>query len=474
MNVDIIRRSVIATVLFGFTAGGAIAQETTDSAGTAGDDTTVAPDAAPEISAAVEDSWSWLSAGGDFRAREVHFDDIPIIADPPGVTRGGMNHFFRFRTRLWARADAGEFGTYYGRLTHEFRYNVKPDNNTAWEWSEEAVVDSLYVDYMEIEDWSFRVGRQDFAGPVTGYGTGKLILDGTPKDGSRTIYFDALKIRYSAIENMTVDVVGVYNQPENELAINSQDRDVTGYTAGYNDMTESGAFVYLKDNRFADTPYEAYYIYKRESSWVKGDDPMSGGNFNTFGGRLMPKMGEDFAGNLEVAYQFGNRGAQDQEAWMVDAVVDYAIPAMTEKGGKLSLGIYYLSGDDPDTMDDEGWNPLWARWPQYSELYVYAFDAEGAGRWSNVIFPHLDFAMRITDSVGLKAYIGQMLADEANGPGGGTERGWLGVIRSDFTLAQGNYGKVTGHLLAEAFDPGDYYNVSEMAHFLRWELLYSF
>ena len=475
MNVDVIRRSVLATAAFGMASGSVVAQESKDSAAEAAEVSTAVVAAAEPVE--VTPAKKWLTGGGDIRVRQVQFDDIPIVADPPGVTRGGMNKFFRFRTRLWAKADAGEYLSFYGRLTHEVRYYANPTNDT-WEWPDEVVVDSLYMDIKNVPDWAFRLGRQDFAGPVTGYGTGKLILDGTPKDGSRTIYFDAVKAQYLGIDNVSIDLVGIYNQPENDLVISSEDRDLTGYTAGYNDMTESGGFVYLKDSRYANTPYEAYYVYKRESSWMKGDVDMPSGYFNTFGGRVMPTLGDDFSANVELAYQFGERsGGQEQDGWLLDAALAYAIPAMEGHAPTLTAGYYYLSGNDPDTTDDEGWNPLWARWPQYSELYVYAFDAEGAGRWSNVMFAHLDYSMILSQWARLKAYVGPMYADQKNGPGGGSERGWLGVIRSDFTIFKGwphGAGRLTGHLLAEVFKPGDYYNVEDTAHFLRWELTYAF
>ena len=39
--------------------------------------------------------------GGDLRIRQEAFDHIPILADPPGVTRGGENNAFRIRPRIW-------------------------------------------------------------------------------------------------------------------------------------------------------------------------------------------------------------------------------------------------------------------------------------------------------------------------------------------------------------------------------------
>ncbi len=58
---------------------------------------TAKPAADVEKPAAQKPTLRW---GGDIRIREEMFDNIPIKADPPGVTRGGMNDFFRFRTRL--------------------------------------------------------------------------------------------------------------------------------------------------------------------------------------------------------------------------------------------------------------------------------------------------------------------------------------------------------------------------------------
>ena len=43
---------------------------------------------------------------------------------------------------------------------------------------------------------------------------------------------------------------------------------------------------------------------------------------------------------------------------------------------KLNFDAEYLSGDDPDTNTNEGFDPLWGRWPQWSELYVYTWVKE--------------------------------------------------------------------------------------------------
>ena len=132
--------------------------------------------------------------GADERIRQEYFDHIPISKDPPGVTRGGENDYFRFRTRAWVEGDVLPGVTLRARIVNETRAWVYPDmskslQRSTYNWPDEWVFDNLYVNWTLLDDKvAFRVGRQELI-----YGTGKVILEGTPKDGSRTIYFTAAK-----------------------------------------------------------------------------------------------------------------------------------------------------------------------------------------------------------------------------------------------------------------------------------------
>ena len=428
-----------------------------------------------------------LSAGGDIRIRQVFFKDIPIKADPPGVTRGGENHFFRFRTRVWGELDAFENITVYGRLANEFREYVKPDNED-WEKPDEVIVDNLYLDVRNLfgDRVDLRIGRQDLV-----YGTGKVLLEGTPKDGSRTIYSDAVKLTWKGLDpaasKTSIDFLGIYNEPENHLAYKSEERDLTGLVAGFNDMRESGGGVYVKNKMSDSFSGEYYYFYKEESEWSRMVRNAAGEmeervtpklELNTVGARLMPKFTDRFSANVEGAYQFGERGEAEVQGLMVDAFLRYALPWFESMNPVVGAGIYYLSGSEPGASREKGWNPLWARWPQYSELYIYAYDADGAGRWSNVSMPHVDLTFSPFKGVKTAAMVGYMMAPEEDGPGGGDERGLLGTMRTDFTVRERlltSKDKLTGHLLFEVVDPGDYYSSERhTAYFARWELMYAF
>lgn len=441
--------------------------------------------------------------GGDIRIREVKFDDIPIKADPPGVTRGGENHFFRFRTRLWSEVDPIQNVTLRVRAVNEFRAWDKPDASPAaqrsnYDWPDEVVFDNLSVELKGLANdrLDVKVGRQDMI-----YGNGFLILEGTPKDGSRTIYFNAAKATWKGIPDTTVDLFGIQNRSIDQLAINDADRDLTGFTSANDDMTEKGLGLYIKNKTAPQFPFEAYLIYKREGKWNQAARKAEDGSFlppgyawqsldegrgivenpplnlGTLGTRLMPVFSERLKGNIELAYQVGEREDSDVRGYGIDAFLVYDTPFLTEMKPSVKYGVYYLSGDDPTTEDDEGWNPLWARYPQYSELYIYSYDADAAGRWGNVMMPHVGVSLSPVKNIKTSAMVAYLRAPEEDGPGGGDERGWLGVVKGEFLIRERllcKKDKLTGHLWLEVLEPGNYYNVEDTAYFARWQLMYEF
>jgi hypothetical protein len=403
--------------------------------------------------------------GGDIRLREVYFDNIPYTNG--GEARTGVNHFQRYRTRLWGEYHHSENLMVRARLTNEFRTYDEPDNNV-YNSLDEVLIDNLYVDWKG-KDWALRLGRQDLI-----YGTGKVIMDGTPKDGSRTIYFDAVKLTYKGLPDTNVDFLLMYTHAKDPLAIHSEDRDIVGFSGGDDyEGFEAGGGVYLKNHSLEKLPFEAYYLVKTHEQDVTY---LNDNDRHTVGVRLMPKLSSLLNGNLEAAYQLGD----DISAFMIDAKVNLGIAPLAEQKARVGLGWYYLSGDDPDTDKDEGWNPLWARWPQYSELYVYAYDTDGAGRWSNLNMPYVDFSISPIKKLTSHLLVGYMWAPEATGAGGGHDRGWLATLKNSFTIKEKLFthkDKLGGHLLVEFMEPGNYYTDDQQDHtasFLRAELTYSF
>jgi hypothetical protein len=145
----------------------------------------------------------------------------------------------------------------------------------------------------------------------------------------------------------------------------------------------------------------------------------------------------------------------------------------------LGLAYEFLSGDDPDTQDDEMFDNLWGRWPRWSEIGLYSYAAETrignaanlhriGPSWSITPIKNLDFsasyyALFAQHEVATRAP--QVLFS-------GTDR-----FRGHFFQAVLKYKfsrHVSGHLWGEVQLPGDYYVNDKLMSFLRAEVLFTF
>ena len=454
------------------------------------------------FSAAAEESGKPVSAfrfGGDERIRQEYFDNAPAKNDLSGYARGGENNYFRFRTRLWSEWNPASDWTFRMRVSNEIRSWMEPDvdsrpERSTYEYPDDLIFDNLYIERRNLlnGDVDLRIGRQDLV-----YGRGKVMADGTPGDGSRTGFYNALKTVWRINEKNTLDFFCVYNKSDDDLAINSTERDLNIYPKAMDGVTESGAGIYLKNASFENNPFEAYLIYKRESEY----DERTATNVRTYawqeldsvnhllttprldlytlGGRWMPQWTDSFSGNMELAFQVGERGDEQVTGWMADIFMKNMFLSGTRFKPAVEYGVYALSGNKTDTDKDESWNPLWSRTPQISEVYVFNYDTEqSAARWSNLFAPHVDLtACNLIFSTKTTLACYYLRAFEADGAGEGKNRGMLYVLKNEFVLGENlllEKDKLTGHLWVEVIDPGNYHTRDETGAFIRGELMYSF
>jgi hypothetical protein len=113
---------------------------------------------------------------------------------------------------------------------------------------------------------------------------------------------------------------------------------------------------------------------------------------NTWGARVMPKLTETLSAEFEGAVQAGQKdGGAATAGYLGYGGLTYR-PLVDSTAKPFFTGsCYYLSGDKDRGTDDNdtAWDPLWSRWPQVSELYVYNF-TYGVGYWSNLLYPSLE------------------------------------------------------------------------------------
>jgi hypothetical protein len=421
-----------------------------------------------------------LDAGADLRVRQEIMDHIPNTVPP---FRGDTS-YFRIRPRVWGEAKYENFRL-YTRWTDEF-WHYTSDGREVNPWPSELVLDNLYLDANDLFDgWlDLRIGRQDLV-----YGKGRVILDGTPYDGSRTIYMDAIKatVNFDAEKKNTLDILAIYNNNHNHATIgglDGGDKELNTIVPGSEGLDEWGGGLYFKSKEMDEFPFELYWIYKRETKAKLGGTTLQGRRFHTFGARLMPKFTETISGELEGAVQSGEKDdGKNTAGYMGYAGLRYDPAVEWTMKPFVNAGVYYLSGDDSngDGNGDNGWNPVWARWPQISELYVLEW-RNGAGYWTNLIYPHIEGGFNISKQHKLFASVGSMHAADADDRGGesGSHYGWLGTICYDFPIFTDVFGRddkrgnLFGRLQAEVLEPGDYYDSNKTAYFLRWELMATF
>jgi hypothetical protein len=425
-------------------------------------------------------------AGGDLRIRQELIDNLPMIN---GRVMPNQS-YLRIRPRVWGEVKNEHFKLYM-RVTDEFREYFQRRDNKNYQTPDEVIVDNLYFDLYNLFDGKLdlRVGRQDFFG-ATGpsYGAGRVLCDGTPFDGSRTVFMDAIKATIKFDEKNTLDLLAIYNSPDTSLSwghpYNSADqeyseRPLTSINPASSDLTEWGGGAYFKSKEFDHVPFELYYLYKRESkAHLSGsNNNLPGRIVNTFGTRVMPQLTETVSAEFEGAVQAGEKdGGASTSGYMGYAGLTYKPLVDSTAKPYFTGSCYYLSGDSDrgEGDNDTGWDPLWSRWPQFSELYVYNF-IYGAGYWSNLIYPSVEAGVGFAPGHKVRMNVGPMYAavEDDLGSGGGDMYGWFGMARYDFPLMKNIFGKrgeLFGHLTAELLDPGDYYTSDTVAYFLRWEI----
>ncbi|MCK4237405.1 MAG: hypothetical protein KAX38_09830, partial [Candidatus Krumholzibacteria bacterium] len=96
---------------------------------------------------------------------------------------------------------------------------------------------------------------------------------------------------------------------------------------------------------------------------------------------------------------------------------------------RVSVGLIYLSGDDPKTTGYEGWDPLYSRSTRWSKLYPKTLLNEGgAAYWSNIIAPSVVFSLDPADKIVLEATVYFLFAQE------GAPGHWVGAAGRSFCL----------------------------------------
>jgi hypothetical protein len=397
--------------------------------------------------------------GFEQRVRNENWNNILDYGDSQDDEREQI----RYRTRVWMKAPVSSSVDFFAGLNQETTQRMGKVNKF-----DEAMVESAYLDFKRlfVDGLALRVGRQNLM-----RGEGFLLFEGTPGDGSRSIYYNAADLSYTR-KKSTIELIGILNPTYDRFfpRIHDQRRQLQ-------EWNEQALGVYYTGADIKNTGIEAYYFYKKE---VNDCRPASNPQFqpdrhvSTVGARVVREITPAWRATGEYAAQWGAQ----HPATTIRAWGGYGHLRRTFRRAwrpYLQAGYWGLSGDDPATTNRvEGWDPLFSRWPKWSELYIYSFMRErGASYWTNLgmwqgemgFSPRKGFDCRFT-YYHMNAF--HPFRGDQRVFGDGTGRGDNVQARLDFVLSP-NW---RGHALYETQLPGSFYRERRNGYFLRFELTF--
>ncbi|MFC2139760.1 hypothetical protein ACFLR4_03775 [Bacteroidota bacterium] len=395
------------------------------------------------------------------RLRFVSWDNAITLNDEAEAD----NTFTRYRTSIWTNWKLSDYLEFYVKLTNEFRYYFTPDNKDFE--IHEIIFDNLYLKYRPLPGipLTLTLGRQNIM-----LGEGFVVMDGHPLDGSRSIYFNAVRGDIKLDQNDNLTFFYTYQPVTDDLLPLINDKNMRLI-----EKPETGLGIYYKALLDNSIGLDAYVINKKiESTQQDSIDE----NFNTFGFRISSPITKGLSITAEAAYQTGNYENHERNSYGGYAYLDYTSSMKFPLPQKLTLGLINLSGDDPSTKDMEGWDPLFSRWPKWSESYIYTQILENGGKvayWSNFISIYGSVEFDICEKINLDIDFHHLMSHRkmlsaSLLPGGeGKTRGELFIVKLNAEITDG----LSGHLLLENFWPGNYYSAdSDGYYWLRIELMY--
>jgi hypothetical protein len=408
----------------------------------------------------------WLKMEGDIRLREQYGPNLVYFNNEHNPAPDHDWHWQRYRERLgWTITPVKDLEFNF-RLVWEPQTYESPASKPDPDYNE-VTWDRLNVTYRNAFGLPVTavVGRQDIS-----LGDGWLVMDGTPLDGSRTMYFDAARVAVEMKDIQSrLDVIYI-DQASRE------DRYIEPFNEMYKNLTESderGVIAYFTNKSIARTELNGYYIYKQDRKvMTTGRDD----DINVFGGRAVHDLDEHWTARGEIAPEFGQVDGEPLCALGANTRLTYKLNDKWKD--EFHTGYEYRSGDNPNTDKVERFDCLWGRWPQWSEGYgVYGVITE-TGRPADVTNLHrfnvVGWSDKPCDNITLGFDYNVLfanhnpLAGHAGFSDDGDLKGHLltGKLTYQFTK------HISGHLWAEVFFPGNYFGPdrNSVEGFFRYEL----
>jgi hypothetical protein len=403
----------------------------------------------------------WLELGADLRLRAEYDNNRKLDNKATGHERVV---FPRFRARAGAKIKLTDDIDFNFRFVMEPRYYIRPPSQDPQFTRNEVLLDKFNLTWRKAFDLplTFVAGRQEL-----NLGSGWLISDGTPLDGGRTAFFNALRLTYILdASDTTVDFVWVENHADSAKWFKPfHDRD-----DDFSEQDEQGAILYLAKKTGKDAGIDGYFIYKHDHD--RAINSGYEGEIYTPGVRKYGRLNERWQYSMEFAPQFGHKNGKHLGAFATNNQLIYNFN--DEKQNKIYLGYEYLSGnDDKDKNFDRGWG----RVDTWSVLYQGCIDSIDGRAYdnSNMHRIYTYWETNPTEKTNLRCGYHLLFADDNTSAGGTGGLSKSGNFRGQLLTAMLKYkvSKMIEHRIeGEVFFPGDFYNKdkNDPAVFVRYGL----
>lgn len=430
---------------------------------------------------------NWLTWGADLRVRNEYFDNIVSLSADDSLHEQDV---IRYRGRIWASVTGGAGLSLNTRLSAEPRGWMRPafvsayrgQSGMEWRYGIFDVLNAKWTNALNLP-LTITAGRQDLA--FGDYWNWWLVADGTPGDGSWSFFLDGIRMTYDLADAKTkLDLIYIYQNALPDEWIPTVGRSGSAYLTEQN---EQGVIFYASNKTLKNTQLDGYFIYKRDDQELA---PGDNANIYTLGGRITGTPWEHWQYSLEGAYQFGDKqdpalktaaGAgiwRDLDAFGVNTRLSYLFK--DPRNNQLHLFYEYLSGDDPDTHNDEMFDILWGRWPRFSEAYIYSYINENGGRvaqLNNIQRLGCGWSFTPTKTTTFSAHYNAWFAPEEAARARVATLFGTGDFRGHYlqTILKKQFNKhAAAHLWGEFIWPGNYYAEQSFMNFLRAEVLLTF
>ena len=433
---------------------------------------------------------SWLTGGGDVRLRNEYFNNAFTLSE---VAPLHEQDYFRLRVRLWGSATLIPDLTFNVRVAAEPRIWERPafvKQHTGTGTEERYVIpDTFNVKWTHAFGLPLTItaGRQDIllGDPLNWW----LVCDGTPGDGSWTLFLDGVRATLDAPAIKTkfdLFAIDQHAKPDAWLPIIGAKS-----TYGLAEQDERGLVLYASNKARPQAQVDGYFIYKKDTRFFATGD---NAEIYTLGAKLGGAPAPNWLYSIEGAWQWGWKQdpgvkvpvnvsglRRDLQACALNARLSYSFK--DPLNNQVNLVGEYLSGDKPGTTDrDEMFDILWGRWPRFSELYIYSYTMETGGKiaqlnnllrvgagWSctpakGTTFSATYQALFAPEDVPTRALSAALFSRNGHFRGHFLQL----VLKHQFSK------QLSGHLWAEFVREGDFYARRDTLTFLRGELLLTF